>query len=199
MNDSESADLEIIERIQNGDIDAFESLIKRHQSYVFAIVGKHIPAEAVEEVAHETFVRAYQSLPGYLMKSPFSRWLAKICLRCCYDHWRSFYKRREIPVSSITDEHNTWLENAASGLSARSYGEEARAGEIGDILECAMSKLSPKDRILIGLVYLEEMPQKEAAELLGWSVLNVRVRVHRAKRRLREIIEGMQDGDKGDE
>jgi DNA-directed RNA polymerase specialized sigma24 family protein len=79
----EAADIDVVRRVLAGDVNAFEKLVARYQAYVFSIVRKHVPPENVEAVAHDIFVRAYRSLPGYGQKSQFAKWLAGISVRTC--------------------------------------------------------------------------------------------------------------------
>jgi len=185
--DSDS-DVEIVHRITEGDVNAFEHLLKKYKSYVFKIVNRHIPYDQVEETAQDVFVRAYQSLPNFKGKSSFKQWLAKITVRTCYDFWRKTYRNREFPMSSLSNEQKDWLENVVTEQSDRSYHEEEFQKEAGDLLKYALDRLSPEDRMVLELVYMEGRSGKEAAELLGWSVANVKIRTHRSRKKLHKML-----------
>jgi len=75
---ADATDIDVVRRVLAGDVNAFEKLVTRYQAYVFSIVRKHVPLENVEAVAHDIFVRAYRSLPGYGQQSEFAKWLAGI-------------------------------------------------------------------------------------------------------------------------
>ena len=184
----ESSDAEIIRRVLAGDVNAFELLIKRYQAHVFSIVRKHVPKTQADEVAHDVFVRAYQGLGGFSEKSGFSQWLAGIAIRTSYDFWRREYRRREIPASQLTDAHREYIENTVSGVSAETFEQDGRRLEAVEILEWALNRMSAPDRMVLELVYLEEYSHREAAELLGWSVVNVKVRAYRARKKLARIL-----------
>jgi len=186
METGERDDLEIIEEVLSGDTNRFEVLIERHREHVFRIVGRRVPAGDAEEVAHDVFVRAWSSLPSFRGDSPFAYWLSKIAVRTCHNYWRASYRSREAPMSSLGEEHEAWLENTAS-LDSAEPSMLAR-----DIMMKALEHLSPADRAVIELVHLEERPVKEAADLLGWSVANVKVRAHRARKKLRKILGDME-------
>ena len=66
-----SDDLEIIRRVLQGEIDSFAELIARYQQHVVKITTRHVPADRVEEVAHDVFVRAYTSLSSFSGRTPF--------------------------------------------------------------------------------------------------------------------------------
>jgi len=186
------SDRAIIGDILNGNNNVFEILLDRYQNHVFQIVKKHVPRQNVPEVAQETFVRAFQSLGNFQERRPFKHWLAKIAVRCCYDFWREHYQNREVPASAISDDCRIWMENI---LADQSLEEEKERQEARELLEWALGQLSPADRTVLTLTYLEEYPVAEAAELLGWSVINVKVRSYRARQKLRKVIEKIISSD----
>lgn len=182
------SDSDIVYQVINGNIDAFESLIERHRDIVLRIVKRHIPYNEIEDVVQNAFLRIYQSLPMFKGKGEFKNWLSSITVRTCYDYWRKAYKNREIPMNSLVEKHQKWLEDIISIQSEAELREKALKKEASELLEWALGKLSPEDRIIIELVYLEGLSGREAAELLGWSVSNVKVRSFRSKRKLRSLL-----------
>ena len=196
MNDLESAnnssgkpsDAEIVHRVMDGDINAFESLLVRYKGHVLEVVKKHVPYNEVEETAHNVFVRAYQSLPTFKQRSSFKQWLSGIAVRACYDFWRKQYRSREMPMSSLTEEHKEWLEKVASDRSHQSFDDMDSQKKARELLNWALDRLSPEDRMVLELVYLEGLSGSEVADLLGWSVANVKVRSFRARRKLRNLL-----------
>lgn len=187
QNDA-SSDAEIISGVLAGDVNAFELLIERYQTHVFSIVRKHVPKGQADEVAHDVFVRAYQGLAGFSGKSGFSQWLAGIAIRTSYDFWRREYRHKEIPVSQLTDAHREYIENTVSNDSAEIFEQAGRRDEAAEMLEWALNRLSAPERMVLELVYFEEYSHKEAAKLLGWSVANIKVRLHRARKKLTRIL-----------
>ena len=186
-----SADTEIVNQVVSGDVNAFERLLKRYQAHVVRIVKKHIPFDKVEEVAQDVFVRTYESLPTFKGDDGFKQWLSTITIRTCYDFWRKHYRYREIPLSSLSEKHQVWLEEATSNSSSQSFYERDSQKEAREILDWALDKLSPEDRMVLELVYLEGYSIKEAANLLGWSTVNVKVRSFRARKKLHKLIKKM--------
>jgi len=186
-----TADADIVRKVVDGDINAFEVLVKRHQALVMRIVKKHLPYSEVEDTAQDVFIRAYRSLPAFRGSSDFSHWLSAIAVRTCYDYWRKAYRTREIPLSALTDRHQQWLENVMSAQSAKESAPEGYRSEAGEVLDWALTKLQAEDRIVLELVYFDGHSVKEAAELLGWSMANVKVRSFRARRKLEKILKNM--------
>jgi RNA polymerase sigma-70 factor, ECF subfamily len=177
----------LIRRIVRGEIDLFADIIDRYQTHVARIVGRHVPSERVPEVAHDVFVRAYGSLGQFAGSAPFDHWLAGIAVRTCYDFWRAM-KRSEMPVSALTEDHQQWIERALTVQSEHDFQQEARRREAKEVLDWGLGRLSPENRLVLTLVHLEGHSVSEAAKLLGWSVVNVKVRAHRARRALRKLF-----------
>ena len=184
----ESSDTAIIRNVISGDVNAFEILLERYQAYVFSIVRKHVPTAHADEIAHDVFIRAYQGLSGFSGKSSFKQWLSGISVRTCYDFWRKKYRSKEVPMSGLTDAHREWLENTISADAVRTFDENGMQADALEILDWALSKLSAADRMTLELVYLEGYSYKEAGGLLGWSIANIKIRAHRAKKKLYKIL-----------
>jgi RNA polymerase sigma-70 factor (ECF subfamily) len=187
----EEHDSEIIKRILNGNTDEFEIILKRYETYVFHIVSKHLPADMIEEAAHEVFIRIYKALPSFRNESPLKYWISKIATRYCYDFWRERYRSKEIPMASLTDEHGKWLDAVVAEHSQQSFDNEEVLRESREVLTWALDRLTAEERMVITLLYLEELSVKEAAGLLGWTVVNVKVKAHRSRNKLRKLISGL--------
>ena len=188
---SQPSDEDIIRRVIGGDIDAFESILVRYKDRVVDIVRKHVPYHEVEETAHDVFVRAYQSLATFKKRSRFEHWVSAIAVRACYDFWRKRYRSRELPMSSLSEEHQGWLEGVMQDRSDRSFDDRVSQEKAKELLAWALDRLSPEDRMVLELVYLEGRSGRETADLMGWSVANVKVRSLRARRKLRRLMAGL--------
>lgn len=188
------SDNQIIQMVLGGDVDSFEVLIDRYHAYVFAIVGRRIPATDVDEVAQQVFIKAYQSLGSYKAKSPFRYWLAQIATRTCYDFWRKRYRNHEIVCSQIGDDEYNWMESVMNAQSIQESHLLHEKAEAREVLAYALQQLSPEDRMVLTLTYLEDHSVKETAKLLGWTQANVKVRAHRSRSKLRAILEKALDG-----
>ncbi len=188
-----SSDAEIVRQVLDGNVNAFESVILKHRVLVLTIVKKHVPEDAVEEITQEAFVRAYQSLPTFKGTGDFSQWLSSIAVRTCYDYWRKSYRSREVPMSALTEKHSQWLEQVISQGPEESLDELDSQLEAKEILNWALGKLSAENRMVLELVYLEGLSVQEAAEILGWSKANVKVRSFRARMKLEKLIRMLKE------
>ncbi len=159
-----------IEAARRGDKDAFEALIKRHERRVFQLAGRFFRRpEEVEDVAQETFLMIWRKLHTYRARAPFEHWLTRVCLNCCYARFR---KRRP---EETQDEP---LEVAVDG------------GDPGWRLDAErmLATLNPEDRFVLQLLHGEGWTVAEIAEKLGWGRSKVKVRAHRARRRLKDLL-----------
>jgi RNA polymerase sigma-70 factor (ECF subfamily) len=185
---SKPSDEEIVRQVLDGNVNAFEVLLKRHSKHVLRIVRRHVPRHDAEETTQEAFVRAYMSLPTFEGRGGFSQWLSSIAVKTCYDYWRKAYRSRELPMSTLTEKHREWLEDVLSGESEQSRHEEDTRSEALEFLDRALGDLGAQDRMVLELVYLEGLSVKEAAQLLGWTTANVKVRSFRSRRKLEKLL-----------
>ncbi len=197
---SHPSDAEIIRLVLDGEVDAYEVLVKRHTPLAGRIVAGKIPREDAAEVVHEVFVRAYRSLATFDHRSPFAHWLSRIAVRCCHDFWRERYRRREVPISSLSDDTRDWLERVAIGLDGDDGPAPAGSAEryeAAELLTWLLDHLAADDRLVLTLTHLEGHSTREAADLLGWSQAKVKVRAHRARSKLRRLVDsaGRETGE----
>lgn len=189
-----SEDRNLLRRIQGGETDRFAVIIGRYQRHVARIVGRRVPADHLEEIVHDVFVRAYFGLAQYSESVSLDHWLSGIAVRACYDFWRA-RKREEIPASSLTNEHHQWIERVLAPRSDEEFRDQVRRREAADVLEWVLGQLSPEHRAVLTLVHLDGYSSREAAQLLGWSAINVKVRAYRARQALRKILEAVHEGN----
>ena len=156
-------------RVVEGDVEAYELLVHRHQAAIARLVARNVPADAVAEVAQDAFVSAYLSLPNFAPTSSFEGWLKRIALRCCANLWRRSARTAFEPL----DEQR---------------GESAPTGDDRELCQWALAQLDAEDREVLTLVYFEGLNVKECAEVLSWGESKVKVRAHRARARMREIL-----------
>jgi RNA polymerase sigma-70 factor, ECF subfamily len=190
MDQETQDDSKIIERVIAGDGSAFTELVDRYGRLVLSTVRKHVPTDHVEDTLQEVFLRVYRSLPSFKHQSGFGQWLSVVAVRTCYDFWREKYKSKELPMSSLSEEQEAWVTKSLYLETEELIRAQGRQKEAADILSRLLENLSAGDRMVIELVYLEERPLKEASDLLGWSLANVKVRLFRARRRMRRLLKG---------
>jgi len=181
-------DVIVIKKVLAGDTNSFETLLRKYQDNVAGIVASKVPFQSIPEVTHDVFVRAYKSLAGYGRKEPFGHWLRTIAVRTCHDFWRVRYRNHETPISTLSEGTRNWLENYQANESAGFSRDNADRLEVRELLEWALDKLTPEDRMIILLVYFDGYSVRETAGFLDLSTANVKVRAFRARKKLRKIL-----------
>ncbi|NLI83749.1 MAG: sigma-70 family RNA polymerase sigma factor [Deltaproteobacteria bacterium] len=189
-------DREIIARVIQGDAHCFELLLDRYRLRVLGIVGRHVPSHSVEDVSQEVFLEVYRSLGSFSGRSPLAHWISRIAVRCCVDFWRR-HRGRELPMSSISEDGQRWMDSLLANDSVEDFQKSATAKEAQEVLEFALTRLSAEERTVLTLVHLDGLSVKEAADMLGWTSVLVKVRAHRSRCKLRKIIENLVDGSGG--
>jgi RNA polymerase sigma-70 factor (ECF subfamily) len=164
----------LVTAARDGDSRAFAALVRAHQRRVFHLAGRfYRRREDVEEVAQDTFLQAWNKLASFRGDAPFEAWITRICLNLCYQRMRRRHGREE----SLDD-----FDLAAPGDLGRRVEARVETARL-------LARLDPRDRFLLQLLHGEEWSVEEAARRLGWSKANVKVRAHRARKRLRRILE----------
>jgi len=181
----ELSDPELIARILAGDTDSFEPLIARHQAKVFATVRRYARRESeVEDLVQDIFLRAFQKLPTYRAEAPFEHWLMRLTMRICYTALRGHQRNREMNFTELSRSESDWLDRFVTDPTAARDDESAARL----LLDRLLGILSPKSRLVVTLLELEERSVKEIAELTGWSVSHVKVRAFRARAEMRKAL-----------
>src|SRR3954466_701540 len=137
-----SDDAELLQRIRSGAPEEFAELVRRHQSHVFAILYRYErDHHRLEDLAQDTFLKAWRSLAQFDGRAPFQHWLSKIAVHAALDHLRKQKRsRNEIGLPELGEDALEWL---------RSEDEDRRveAGEAREILDAALRELSPDDQL----------------------------------------------------
>ena len=175
-------DITLVESCLKGSQAAFQQLVERYQDYVFTISMKVLKSrEDAEEAAQDTFIKVYRMLGSFERKSKFSTWLYTITYRTALDRAR----RKKLPISSIDDDES-FIQVADTGSG--NPADELYQQDLSSQLNAAISRLKPADAALVSLFYLQEVPVKEAAEILGLSLSNAKTKLHRLREALKEAL-----------
>lgn len=186
-----SRDALAVRRVLEGDTEAFEVLVRAHQEHLFRLLSRHLPSGEVAETAQEAFLDAYQNLSKLRDPERFKAWLSSIALRRSADFWRENAKRAERGVDFSSPEELAWLEEVMVEDSSRRFEELTERREAAGLVGTLMEELNPEDRIAVELFYAEEYDVAEIAEMLGWGESKVKVRLHRARKKMARKCESL--------
>lgn len=173
-------DREDIRRTREGDEDAYARIVDRHQERIAALLWRFTRDPLAHgTLVHDTFVEAYFSLHTYRGEAPLLHWLSRIATRAGYRFWREQSRQR------------TRFSEGVENRAAEEVDPAVRAGatEAATLLHEMLAALSPKDRLVLTLTYFEDLDAPQIAERMDWSAAATRMRISRARRRLRKIAE----------
>jgi RNA polymerase sigma-70 factor (ECF subfamily) len=178
-------DILYIEQVLAGKINAFSNIVNRHKdkafNLAFRICGNR---EEAEEIAQDSFLKAYRSLKGFKMKSSFATWLYRIVYNTSISHVRIKKKG----ILSLED----FPADATDFIGNNTTEEEAEKEYRSTLINFALQKITEEERGLISLYYYEEMSIDEISDVTGISKSNVKVKLFRARQKMSEIIEKVE-------
>ncbi|WP_299290647.1 sigma-70 family RNA polymerase sigma factor [uncultured Mucilaginibacter sp.] len=181
----ELTDIELINLVLAGNQSAYANLVKRHQRYAFTLALRFTKSrEDAEEIAQDGFVKAYKSLSAFQQQSKFTTWLYSIV----YTTAMTFLRKKQLKTDSMNDDAVfTQVNLLASDLKPDSTEQKSRLYYVN----LAIGQLLPDDATIITLFYQGEQSLEEIAQVIGMETNTVKVKLHRARHRLKEKLEGL--------
>lgn len=170
-----------IAKTLNGDTKSFGVLVEQYQTMIFAMAIKMLKhREEAEEVAQDTFVKAYKSLKSFSGKSKFSTWLYRIAYNTCLDRIKGNVKyNNNIEINDVTSNELAAVDSIFEGIERK---------ERSVIIKDCMNKLPEDERVILQLFYFEELSLKEIKDVLNISESNIKVKLFRARKKLFSIF-----------
>ena len=181
MAGDETDEQRLIRRAQQGDVDAFGALVEKHQQFVYnlALRALNQPQEA-EDIAQETFVRAWTGLTGFRGGSQLRTWLYRIVTNLCYNRLPRLHRE----LVAIGDDDMLNLPDEAWGDPAEAYASQAQRV----LLHQQIDALPESYRMLVLLRFQQELSYEEIAGVLNLPLGTVKTGLFRARARLRETL-----------
>lgn len=178
-------EIELINKIREGDKDLFRKLVDTHAGMIFSMLYKMTGNRGdAEDMAQETFVKAWFSLDGYRGESSVSTWLYSIAYHLAVSSLRK--KKRIFSRDRITDRElqmsEGWFDSGEDIEMKLLKERQFKA------LEKAVDSLQPQERFLINAFYEEQHSLNELSQITGMTVANVKVRLFRCRNRIAETI-----------
>ncbi|HUR11118.1 MAG TPA: sigma-70 family RNA polymerase sigma factor [Flavitalea sp.] len=176
-------DSEIISRVLKGEQQLYAELVNKYQNFVFTITLRYAKQrEDAEEIAQDIFVKAYRSLADFRGDSKFSTWLYTIVTTSCI----TFLRKKKLETSSLDNERVFEVADSQdSGMRANQVEQKSKFAMVNQ----AIRLLSPDDAQIITLFYKGEQSLEEIAQVMKLETNTVKVRLHRARQRLKEKME----------
>jgi RNA polymerase sigma-70 factor, ECF subfamily len=188
------AEVEWIQQAQRGDREAFGRLVERHQRRIFSLVYHLLRRrEVVEDLAQEIFLKAFLAIRSFNFESSFSTWLGRVAVNHCYDYLRHERSSRVKYFSDMTEEASQRIEQGMT--SERSAAPDVEQQTVNrETVAALLDRASPDDRTILVLKEMEELSVEEIAQIMRLTQTAVKVRLHRARKRMMEDYRRWREG-----
>lgn len=186
---SADEDWTYVQRVQAGDVAAFDFLVVKYRERLFSIVYNLTSnREDAADLTQEAFIKAFSSIKRFRGKSSFFTWLYRIAVNTTLSQMKRHRLRRFFSLENLNEEATSSeiIETLSEGgkIERRSL-----ANELQEKLNEALQKLSPKHRTVVILFEIEGLSHQEISEIMECSVGTVRSRLHYAKQQLQAYLQ----------
>ena len=178
-----NADVELIQRVLDGDDTAFSELVNKYRKSVHALAWRKVQDfHIAEDITQETFLKAYQKLSTLKESQSFAGWLYVIAVNRC----KAWLRRQRIRTQSLEDTHTAELEKATYSNYVIKEKERTSVETHREVVKKLLAKLQESDRTVMTLYYLGGMTYEEISKFLGVSVSAIKNRLYRARQLLKK-------------
>ncbi len=174
-------DLAVVQRVQAGDVDAFDELILKYRERIYSVIYNLTSnREDASDLAQDTFIKAFQSVGRFKGHSSFFTWLYRIALNTTLTHLRKNRLRRFFSFEKMNDEDHSagFIDQLVTESDS---DKNALMSELQEKLNDAFQKLSLNHRTVVTLYEIDGLSHKAISDIVGCSVGTVRSRLHYAK------------------
>jgi RNA polymerase sigma-70 factor (ECF subfamily) len=171
-----------IGKVKAGDREAFSWVVDQYKNMVYTVCLRMLTDEEdAGDAAQEVFVKAYRSIGSFQEKSKFSTWIYRITYNHCISEIR-----KKVRVIDLVDELPDTEETPGemNGLEILSREERAR------YLQMAVEALPETDAVVVTLFYYDELSLEEIAEITGLTSSNIRIKLHRSRKKMYQVLSG---------
>lgn len=186
-------DATLVRRAKRGDLDAYDDLVRRYQERIYATIY-HMTAhhEDANDLAQETFIKAYKALSSFKGDSGFFTWLYRIAVNRTLNHLKQRKTRNQLSLNDMdfNAEHDpAWV----ALVSEKTPHREASLHELQERLNIALQKLSEVHRMVVTLHDIQGLPHEEIARIMECNAGTVRSRLHYARQQLQAYLSDYLD------
>ncbi len=183
---------DLMARIAQGDNEAFEILVNRHQASVLNLIYRFIGDRTqAKDLAQEVFIRVWKSAKTYKREAKFTTWLYRITANLCFNELKSSRRKKWFQFLRLGDQHEETIEDTLVDDSPSPEDlllEKERSRQISD----ALQGLPDNQRMALILKRYDDLSYQEIAQILDCSVSAVESLLVRAKRSLQEKLENYE-------
>ena len=177
---------ELVNRFQNGDIEAFNPLVLKYEKKIYNLIYQQIrDRETAKDISQEVFLKAFKALPNFKGGSAFYSWIYRIAINSSIDFQRQRNRSRILTFEELPPDADDVLRMSDSHPSPEKLLEEK---ELGKVIRKAVRELPPGQRRVFNLRHRRELAIKEIAVLLNRSEGTIKAHLHHAHRRLQGML-----------
>ena len=177
---SADTDKELVRRVRRGDAAAFDLLYLRYQHKVHALIGRYLTRqEDVEDIAQETFIKAYRALPRFRGESAFYTWLYRIAVNTAKNHLAARHQR--VQTVELDAEENDGGDLPAALKQEDTPEDALQSDELKSAIDAALAALPEDLRSALTLREFNGLSYAQIADVLACPVGTVRSRIFRAR------------------
>ncbi len=174
------SDQEIIDSVRKGNSSDYSIIVNRYKNKAFSMLKRMLKNEfEAEEVLQDCFLKAYKSLNSFKGNSKFSTWFYRIVYNSALTKLSSQKRKTETEMTSVEDHFNLESEYGANEIETR---------DMNEFIHDLIGKLPERYSAIITMFYMNEMTIDEISEVMGITVSNVKVMLHRSRNSLRDLI-----------
>ena len=171
-------ELQWIEEVLSGNKQAYAHIINKYKNPLYATILRMTKKpQDTQDLVQEVFIKVYQQLGKYDRKGSFSSWMYRVAINHCMDEFRK--KRYQMKIVEINEEKVVNPNHPEVIFFKKEKNRQ---------LEWLISSLPEDERMIILLRYVNELSDSEISELIGLPLSNVRNKLHRAKKKMRETV-----------
>jgi RNA polymerase sigma-70 factor, ECF subfamily len=183
---SEINDMEIVERVKGGDMEAFAEIVRRYSDRVYRFVYSRIGSqEDAYDAAQDVMIQVLESIGSFRGEAKFSTWLYSVALNYCRNYRRKAGRVRLVSIHKGTGDDETEIQIRDDRERTE---ERVIQDEMVSAIKLEMTKLPDDYREILHLRDIEGLPYEEIASVTGISLSNVKVRIHRGREMLRKRL-----------
>jgi RNA polymerase sigma factor (sigma-70 family) len=187
--DQTLTDEAIISQVLHGKTEEYEILVRRYNNLLYKTARGILSAENdIEDVMQEAYIRGYEKLGQFRQEAKFSTWLTRILINCALQHLNKLKGRTHLSLDVLIREGIDGEEDVPMEKTTAEVGEN-----LAKALEGAISHLPAKYRVVFILREVQHLPVADAAVIIGITEENVKIRLHRAKAMLKNMLQSKLD------
>jgi RNA polymerase sigma-70 factor (ECF subfamily) len=182
------ADLELIQRVRRGDLPAYDELVRRYQQRIYATIY-HMTSnhEDANDLAQETFIKAFQALKSFKGGSSFYTWIYRIAVNKTINFLKQRKNRTQMSLNDV-DVNAENDPDLVALISEKTPRRDLNLAELRDKLNEAMQKLSEIHRLAVTLHDVQGVPHEEIARIMDCNIGTVRSRLFYARQQLQGYL-----------